>query len=257
MVAIAQDYGRDVFTESLTDLDFDLAYAHCIREPLSMSMEDSRFFSPLAYGDDLICDSRTTGLTVRVLESLGFVVNKEKSFRGNVPFRESCGEFHYNGSSVTPFMLKIKDSGPRLTAKAVSSLVDAANHAYEFGYFQLRKFLINLSLHLQIDMGQTVNGLNPIPFTNNRNASFAFFTDRPVDNSHLKSRYDTSTQKRLYKVLTVGPVGKRSSSIDDDYRHSQHWRDVLTVGDRLNYYSEPVSEYDFITTGSRWGWNPI
>jgi len=58
------------------------------------------------YGDDIICKDELALPVKSVLEFLGFSLNKEKSYFGGVPFRESCGEDYFAGNSVRPFFLK-------------------------------------------------------------------------------------------------------------------------------------------------------
>jgi hypothetical protein len=57
------------------------------------------------YGDDIIVPSEAVDLLVKVFDWVGFRVNKDKSFWGETPFRESCGEHYRSGANVTPFYL--------------------------------------------------------------------------------------------------------------------------------------------------------
>jgi hypothetical protein len=58
--------------------------------------------SPIAvYGDDLIVSRRHYDDVVSALELIGFVVNKDKSFKDGF-FFESCGSHYYKGVDVTP-----------------------------------------------------------------------------------------------------------------------------------------------------------
>lgn len=59
------------------------------------------------FGDDIICEARLAARVMRVLELLGFVVNRAKSFTDRKgPFRESCGGDYYNGHPVRGVYLK-------------------------------------------------------------------------------------------------------------------------------------------------------
>jgi len=51
------------------------------------------------FGDDIICPKRLTMDVLRLLDLLGFRVNRDKSFVEG-PFRESCGADYYEGSNV-------------------------------------------------------------------------------------------------------------------------------------------------------------
>jgi hypothetical protein len=54
------------------------------------------------FGDDIICPTEVYPVLALTLESLGFIVNNEKSFASG-PFRESCGADWFNGESIRPF----------------------------------------------------------------------------------------------------------------------------------------------------------
>jgi len=53
------------------------------------------------FGDDIICDASIYAFVCDILEELGFIVNREKSFSSG-PFRESCGTDWYYGYDVRP-----------------------------------------------------------------------------------------------------------------------------------------------------------
>jgi len=57
------------------------------------------------FGDDIVIPSGAYDEVVRVLESVGFIVNKAKSFCKG-PFRESCGLDWFSGFNVRPVYLK-------------------------------------------------------------------------------------------------------------------------------------------------------
>lgn len=74
---------------------------------------------PLAvYGDDIIVHNAHYDSVVEALASVGFSVNSRKSFSGNHPFRESCGEDFFLGCGVRPFFIR----GPVKTLSARISL---------------------------------------------------------------------------------------------------------------------------------------
>jgi hypothetical protein len=52
------------------------------------------------YGDDLICPSGIVDLYKKVCDFCGFSINMEKSFWGDVDFRESCGADWFNATDV-------------------------------------------------------------------------------------------------------------------------------------------------------------
>lgn len=57
------------------------------------------------FGDDIIIDRRVYDVTVRMLDLLGFTVNKDKSFNEG-HFRESCGSDFWSGYNVRGVYLK-------------------------------------------------------------------------------------------------------------------------------------------------------
>lgn len=57
------------------------------------------------YGDDIIVESAYFDVVITALESVGFQVNKAKSF-GSGPFRESCGKDYWDGDEVRPCYLR-------------------------------------------------------------------------------------------------------------------------------------------------------
>jgi hypothetical protein len=57
------------------------------------------------YGDDIIISSETRDLLEETFSSVGFTVNKKKSFFEG-PFRESCGKHFFRGSDVSPIYLR-------------------------------------------------------------------------------------------------------------------------------------------------------
>lgn len=57
------------------------------------------------YGDDIVCHEKAGGVVCRILNLLGFTVNRDKSYLiGN--FKESCGVDAYNGVDVRGVYLK-------------------------------------------------------------------------------------------------------------------------------------------------------
>lgn len=57
------------------------------------------------FGDDLICHREMAGRVLRLLDLLGFEVNREKSFVEG-PFRESCGRDFFKGRDVRGVYIK-------------------------------------------------------------------------------------------------------------------------------------------------------
>lgn len=65
------------------------------------------------FGDDIIVPDDCYAPLCRALEYFGFSINLEKSFAGDIPFRESCGGDYWDGSDVRPIFLKESPRGPQ------------------------------------------------------------------------------------------------------------------------------------------------
>lgn len=75
---------------------------------LFLKMEDLKSVS--VFGDDCVVPTHTALAFIEACESVGFIVNKEKSFYGAEPFRESCGGDYLRGTNVRPFHLRAPTS---------------------------------------------------------------------------------------------------------------------------------------------------
>jgi len=92
-----------------TLLFFSVAQAVCLESPNAHSM-----FSELrsnvevtVFGDDCILPSAHASEFIGIMESIGFICNKDKSFWSlDCPFRESCGSDFYLGRNVRPVYLR-------------------------------------------------------------------------------------------------------------------------------------------------------
>lgn len=83
------------FTFDLESLIFYVSALVCC-EALGVDTSDVSVF-----GDDVIIPKEAYSLFCRLVEHLGFVINKSKSFASGY-FRESCGVHYYNGVSCKP-----------------------------------------------------------------------------------------------------------------------------------------------------------
>jgi hypothetical protein len=95
------------------------------------------------FGDDIIVPTQCVDQVMKILESLGFRVNREKSFyRSDSWFRESCGKEYCDGFDVTPLRVSRQFSHEQDFVK-LASLIDLANGAYQHGYKTLRSFFLS------------------------------------------------------------------------------------------------------------------
>jgi len=90
--------------------------------------------SVYVYGDDLIVPSDEASAICDHLESLGFKVNRRKSFWTG-KFRESCGSDCYGGEQVTPVYLRRDLPTSRKDASGILSAVATYNQLSSAGYW--------------------------------------------------------------------------------------------------------------------------
>lgn len=100
------------FTFELETLLFYSLARAAVEHELSFCSGAWQAANPLAstisvYGDDIICHRAFADVVIRVLSSVGFKTNVEKTFSTG-PFRESCGKHYYDGVDVTPFYVRSK-----------------------------------------------------------------------------------------------------------------------------------------------------
>jgi hypothetical protein len=192
----------------------------------------------LCYGDDIVTDNATTSTVIRALQSLGFVVNEDKSFIGQASYRESCGEHYFNGAPVTPYYFKVKRVGDRLSIESLAGVIEHANKAGQYGYINLRKCLIQFALRYPIIGVKERPGGNPILFSRDSDDSFSILCDNPR-NTHLRMRYydpehpreDTSSfyQRDEVESIAIRPLrGLEQSKKFDNYRLLKWWRSRYT-----------------------------
>lgn len=94
------------------------------------------------FGDDIIVPTTCVADTMHILETLGFRVNRDKSFyQSDCWFRESCGAEYCDGFDVTPVRVS-RQYASRERLVRLSQLISLANSAHERGYRNLRYFFI-------------------------------------------------------------------------------------------------------------------
>lgn len=74
------------------------------------------------FGDDIIIHESLTLSSVAVLKYCGFSLNQEKSFTGDVMFRESCGGDYFCGHDVRPYYIKEQINDPWLLIPTYNGL---------------------------------------------------------------------------------------------------------------------------------------
>jgi len=170
------------------------------------------------YGDDVIVpDSYAVG-AMTVLEAIGFKVNRDKSFYGATPFRESCGGEFYMGTDVTPIKLGTTmehDLG------AMSSYISFVNNiTRKYGIYanqDMIEYAANLTGCPVIGPDQQVYAEDNQAFVDAVKPAYAkvgesnraFVLDGPdhlVDYRKLKRKWHAGFQTHMYRLRVPRPV---------------------------------------------------
>lgn len=176
-----------------------------------------RFEPPRIYGDDIICDVRTTDAILNLLVSLGFQPNVSKSFIGSSLVRESCGIYAHNGHDITPCLYRIPHLSGEVDARVYSSIIGAINRFRESGYPGVSGYLLSLLRNTRYK--------NRIPFVKTRTL-FGIFTEhkdfREGDKFYrTHPDYQVGTQ---YVAVLRSRYHDPASRWVDEYRYTQWWR---------------------------------
>jgi hypothetical protein len=89
--------------------------------------------SVYVYGDDIIIPTTWLDRSIRVLESVGLLVNRDKTCSAG-PFRESCGMDAFKGVPVTPIRLRHQYSDRRQDGSVLASYCSIASQLESSGY---------------------------------------------------------------------------------------------------------------------------
>ena len=93
-----------------------------------------------AYGDDLIVPTSIAHQVIADLESLGFKVNRNKTFTGGL-FRESCGKEYYGGADVSTVKCRRVFPTRPDDVQEVIAMVSFRNQLYYAGYWTTCQWL--------------------------------------------------------------------------------------------------------------------
>ena len=270
VVALASIYWRhgNEISGSFSAAEVPYLY-HTSVDSTSLRPKYGRLIACSIFGDDIITDHRITSSTITLLQDLGFIPNVEKSFIGDVPFRESCGGFYLNGKDVTPLRFKgiqALPNGSVDVVKSLSSLIELANLALDRGYYNLRSALIQLILHADFDgVYKTSSGINPILFSSHddKDTSFSLRAQLPR-NPHLLFDFEegrrgsNSIRFQRIEVRSVAPAIANSETLSYDYEgylHSAWWRGKTTEVPQLEA-GLGISRLDDQKMAIKWRWTP-
>lgn len=190
------------------------------------------------FGDDIIVPTQCVEDVILILETLGFSVNRSKSFyHRDCWFRESCGAEYCDGFDVTPMRVSRKYKSEDKLLHLVG-LIQLANNAYDRGFVNLRHFFIRKLRKSRYKMLFAPTELKGESYTN----------------FHLKSRWNSDLQRNEFKAtgFKVKPPKKQDESI-----RLRHWYE--STHQRTDAGDGFVSRIDRVTVSvkDRWRAAPI
>jgi len=156
------------------------------------------------FGDDLIVASELTHDVILALESIGFTVNRSKSFTDG-PFRESCGGDYYEGIDVSSVYYRLGAyNDKQLSPEVYSAMCSACNICAERGLHLLRSYLLGMLLPR-----------SPY-FTSTMTKSPQLYSPYPT-NFHASRRWSKEYQLWLGRFCTVlsKPLSRKVDDGDD------------------------------------------
>jgi hypothetical protein len=177
------------------------------------------------FGDDIIVPTQCVDDVMLILETLGFLVNREKSFyRSDCWFRESCGAEYCDGFNVTPIRVSRSYNHNEQLVR-YDSYIQLANSAYLKGYRNLRYFFIR-KLQLPVEYrkkGKTYKRSYVPLFAPN-----VLLSDN-YTNYHTSRRWNSDLQRTEAKASAL--VAETAIGQDEDIRY-RHW--LESTADREN-----------------------
>ena len=201
------------------------------------------------YGDDIICDTMFAHDIMVGLESIGLLVNREKSYVDG-PFRESCGGDYHNGYDVTPVRVR---KVPSKVDTGLDTCADLINEfIVKFGYESSRPIVSTIEEEVGFVFPRTEMEV-PLTIRATPSASNDVF---------FKKRFNKHLQREEYRVLTTASIVLQ--------RRPPDWWELLRkelCRDRAeNRYPyehrfsvidaslDPGSYVDTHSTRKRWAW---
>nr|WKV33072.1 MAG: RNA-dependent RNA polymerase [Riboviria sp.] len=163
------------------------------------------------FGDDIIVPTECVDDLFYVLDVLGFIPNRDKSFyQSEIWFRESCGGEYIDGHDVTPLRIS-RWYTSRHDEDAVQGLLDMANTCLDRDFKILRRFI----LHKIEKIGQETGYIPYFSPTHLRSPGYS--------NWHTKRRWNHLLQ-RIECFVTV--MSTKHSDRNDDIAYYEYLRSV-------------------------------
>jgi hypothetical protein len=142
------------------------------------------------YGDDIVVHSADAENAMHILESFGFVVNRDKSFVKGF-FKESCGVDAFHGVDVTPVRFRTLWSHHPVP-NVYTSYIAYANALYEQGYYSCSELI-----------AAWIYSFNKSTPTKDMGLSAPSLYVHPSKEVKLRSRTNHALQKREWLVTDV------------------------------------------------------
>jgi hypothetical protein len=148
----------------------------------------------LVYGDDVVVPTAQAATAMRILESFGLLINRDKSCTSGL-FRESCGVDAFSGVNVTPVRIRTVWS-PSQSPEAYASWIAYANSMYRGKYHHTYDVIVGELLALYGSIPTKEQVFNSCPS----------LYEVPETCRRPKSRTNVHLQKREYRVRDVVSV---------------------------------------------------
>lgn len=202
------------------------------------------------YGDDIIIDADKVEDLLKLLSSLGFKTNQEKTFFTG-PFRESCGKYWYCGFDITPVFIRELDSRKTTWCHLVNSLMTVSSP-----YGELMMLLSRITRELKLPFSpyseSTIGGVWVTPFHAYRAKLIKCSTTgrwawTPRAKQFVaKTRLVRDFTFRSYFLWHLGAKGRKNAYESSRYYLSSHkyvrkwvhWKPVVGAPEQLFDWSE-------------------
>lgn len=219
-------------------------------------------FTPFAvYGDDIICDSRVTEDVLLLLDTLGFIPNREKSFKGVQAFRESCGGFYLAGHDVTPVTFKVDWFKRDIPPSTYLGMLELANVCYDRGLLNTRSQIIRQLRHW-IAWGLVGERLFELPYVSSRDAVGIFtpqVKDYALNNAtQVPVRWNSKLQRFEYRTVLLKTVEAKFNGdlADANERYAYHIAGRGGGASEANELSRAHSRHRVDGLRYSWRWIP-
>jgi hypothetical protein len=193
------------------------------------------------YGDDIIIEQALATPLIELLEYLGFIINRDKSYIDG-PFRESCGVSCWLGQDITPRYIRELDDRKAVWCHVINSMVSISRP-----YGKLMDFLADLVDQLDLPL---------VPY--NEDSMSGVWIDPPTAYSRYlirtsrKGRFAWQPRIACYKAKARRLCNSDSRSLFLWYIYT-FGRKSVEVPIESSWYSQSSHKYV-----RKWvHWNPV